>query len=85
MDQLTKGVPSTKQQTLDLLSTWMASDLDAIKAPLEATSALSNSNSTSTLNKNNKKASHHCTSPKETRKMKPRQVATHWKGEVEYH
>jgi hypothetical protein len=63
----------------------MASDLDAFDATWEATSALSNSNSTSTLNKNTEKASQHCITPKETRKMKPQQVATHWKREAEHH
>jgi hypothetical protein len=63
----------------------MASDLDAIDAAPEGMSASSNSNSASTSNKKTKKESQHCITPKETRKMKPQQVATHWKREVEYH
>ncbi len=63
----------------------MTSNLDAFDAALEATSALSNSNSTSTSNKNTKKASQNRITPKETRKMKPRQVATHQKHVAEYH
>jgi hypothetical protein len=71
--------------SFDLLSTWTASNLDTFDATWEAMSASSNNNSTSTLNKNTKKASQHCITPKETRKMKPRQLATHWKREAEYH
>ena len=63
----------------------MASDLDAIDAAPEGMSASSNNNSTSTLNKNTKKASQHCITPKETRKMKQQKVATHQNREAKYH
>ena len=75
---------------LDLLSTWTASDLDALDAASDAChaptmSASSNTNSTSTSNKNTKKATRHRITPEEIRKMKPRQGATHRKREADHH
>ncbi|KAL3806885.1 hypothetical protein ACHAXA_000795 [Cyclostephanos tholiformis] len=75
---------------IDILSSWTASDLDALDAAYDACYApssyeSSDANSTSSMNKNAKKASRHRITPDEIRKLKPRQVATHRKREAEYH
>jgi hypothetical protein len=70
---------STPRAALDLLSAWMASDLDALDAASDA--CFDSSPSTSSKYK---RASYAKLTSDEIRQMKPRQVAAHRKREAEY-
>ena len=72
----------TSRAALDLLSTWTASDLDALDA---ASDACFNSYPSLPLSRSNiRKAADAKLTPEEIRKMKPRQMAVHRKREAEY-